>query len=58
MSSGNQFFSGKQQDVYMRFRKRNDSPNETMEKPAIVQMLDSIHDKAVLDIGCGDGGGD
>ena len=55
MSSGEQFFSGKQQNIYMQFRKRDESPNETMEKPAIIEMLDAVQGKAVLDVGCGDG---
>ena len=55
MSSGNQFFAGEQHNTYMQFRKRDNSPNETMEKPAIVELLDSVHGKTILDIGCGDG---
>ena len=55
MSAGKQFFAGDQQSVYMQFRKRNDSPNETMEKPAVVELLDPVNGKHILDVGCGDG---
>jgi SAM-dependent methyltransferase len=34
----------------------NPSPNDTMEKPVIMELLGDVRDQRVLDLGCGDGG--
>lgn len=41
--------------AYMQRRQRSDSPNETLEKPILTDMLGDVRGKAVLDLGCGDG---
>lgn len=41
--------------TYMQHRQRADTPNDTMEKPVIMDLIGSITDKRILDLGCGDG---
>ncbi|WP_044023059.1 class I SAM-dependent methyltransferase [Bacillus sp. SG-1] len=36
-------------------RQRKESPNNAMEKPVLLELLGNVHDKDVLDLGCGDG---
>ncbi|MCB0246822.1 MAG: methyltransferase domain-containing protein [Anaerolineae bacterium] len=40
--------------TYQGRRQRPDSPNDTMEKPVIVQLIGEVAGKHVLDLGCGD----
>lgn len=40
---------------YIEKRRRKNSPNEILEEPIIEELLESIKDKKLLDIGCGDG---
>lgn len=40
---------------YMARRNRPESPNETLEKPVIVELLGDVAGKHILDLGCGDG---
>ncbi len=40
--------------TYMSHRQRADSPNETLEKPVIWDLLGPIAGKRILDLGCGD----
>nr|WP_115991372.1 class I SAM-dependent methyltransferase [Cohnella lupini] len=39
----------------MRRRHRDESPNTLIEKPVILELLGDVSDKAILDLGCGDG---
>lgn len=39
---------------YMKRRHRKDSPNEIIEKPALLKMIGDVSGKDVLDLGCGD----
>ncbi|MBD2256985.1 class I SAM-dependent methyltransferase [Pseudanabaena sp. FACHB-2040] len=40
--------------TYMRHRQRTDTPNETLEKPAILELIVPVANKRILDLGCGD----
>jgi SAM-dependent methyltransferase len=40
--------------TYMRHRHRLDTPNETLEKPIILELVNPIAGKRILDLGCGD----
>ncbi|WP_199313878.1 class I SAM-dependent methyltransferase [Leptolyngbya sp. FACHB-671] len=40
--------------TYMRHRHRLDAPNETLEKPVILELVAPITNKRILDLGCGD----
>jgi SAM-dependent methyltransferase len=40
--------------TYMRHRHRLDTPNETLEKPVILELVASVANKRILDLGCGD----
>jgi SAM-dependent methyltransferase len=40
--------------TYMRHRYRLDTPNTTLEKPVILELVASIANKRILDLGCGD----
>lgn len=42
-------------DTYMAHREWADNPNETLEKPIILELLQDVRDKRILDLGCGDG---
>jgi SAM-dependent methyltransferase len=57
MANGADFYD--QESVfedYTRRRSRPDNPNDTIEKPIFMEMLGDFSGKAVLDLGCGDGG--
>lgn len=42
-------------DVYMNHRRnRRETPNDTLEKPVILELAGNISDKNILDLGCGD----
>jgi len=40
--------------TYQQGRPRVDSPNDTLEKPIILELISDIAGKSVLDLGCGD----
>lgn len=40
--------------TYMRHRQGADTPNETLEKPVMMDLIRPITDKRILDLGCGD----
>lgn len=40
--------------TYKQHRQRADTPNETLEKPVLMDLIGSITDKRILDLGCGD----
>ncbi|MCA0970201.1 methyltransferase domain-containing protein [Halobacillus litoralis] len=47
-----------QDEFFERFlsrRNRDESPNNLMERPAILELLDDVKGRSVLDLGCGDG---
>lgn len=39
---------------YLQRRNRVDSPNNSIEKPVVYDLLGSVQDKRILDLGCGD----
>lgn len=40
--------------TYMRHRQRADTPNETLEKPVVLELVGPVARKHILDLGCGD----
>lgn len=40
--------------TYMRHRQRIDTPNDTLEKPMMMDLIRPITGKHILDLGCGD----
>lgn len=40
--------------TYMRRRQRADNPNDTMEKPVILELIGDLAHQHILDLGCGD----
>lgn len=40
--------------TYKQGRQRTDNPNDTLEKPVILELIGDIASKSVLDLGCGD----
>ena len=40
--------------TYLRHRQRSDTPNDTLEKPVLMQMVGTVTGKRILDLGCGD----
>jgi ubiquinone/menaquinone biosynthesis C-methylase UbiE len=40
--------------TYMARRQRVDSPNDTMEKPVILELIGEFTNQHILDLGCGD----
>ena len=40
--------------TYMARRQRADNPNDTMEKPVILELIGEIANQRILDLGCGD----
>lgn len=41
-------------NTYMARRSRSNNPNDTLEKPAIHELIGALTDLRVLDLGCGD----
>jgi SAM-dependent methyltransferase len=39
---------------YLAFRHSPESPNESLEKPAFLELLGNVKNKTILDLGCGD----
>src|SRR5712692_367286 len=39
---------------YMASRGRPDNPNDTLEKPVLLELLGDLAGKRILDLGCGD----
>ncbi|MDQ0427654.1 SAM-dependent methyltransferase [Planomicrobium stackebrandtii] len=39
---------------YLQRRNRTDSPNNSIEKPMIYELLGAVQNKQILDLGCGD----
>jgi SAM-dependent methyltransferase len=40
--------------MYMARRHRTDNPNDTMEKPVILELMGDFSNQRILDLGCGD----
>ncbi len=40
--------------TYMQHRQRPDTPNDTLEKPVILDVLGGVAGQHILDLGCGD----
>ena len=41
--------------TYMMHRQRPENPNDTLEKPVLMELLGNLTEKRILDLGCGDG---
>jgi SAM-dependent methyltransferase len=41
-------------DSYQRHRDRPDTPNDTLEKPVIAELVGAVAGKRIADLGCGD----
>ncbi|PER47811.1 SAM-dependent methyltransferase [Bacillus thuringiensis] len=41
-------------EQYMKRRYRENSPNESIEKPVFFQLIGHVQEKQILDLGCGD----
>jgi len=55
MSKGAEVFNDeKLLSSYQSFRHRASSPNESLEKPIILELLGDVSGKQILDLGCGD----
>src|SRR5512139_2850702 len=40
--------------TYMTGRQRTDNPNDTLEKPIILELAGELANQRILDLGCGD----
>lgn len=57
MSEGPEFYDDDEVfQTYMQGRGRPDPPNETLEKPVLWELIGSLENCRVLDLGCGDAG--
>lgn len=55
MSEGAEVFNDeKRVSSYQSFRHRASSPNESLEKPIILELLGDVSGEKILDLGCGD----
>ncbi len=41
-------------EIYMARRRRTDNPNDTLEKPVILELAGDLNNQRILDLGCGD----
>lgn len=41
-------------NTYMDRRQRPENPNDTIEKPVVMELIGSLQGKRILDLGCGD----
>jgi len=41
-------------NTYMASRSRRDNPNDTLEKPVILELVGDLKNRRILDLGCGD----
>ena len=39
--------------AYMASRERPDNPNDTLERPILLEMVGNLRDRRILDLGCG-----
>ena len=40
--------------TYQRHRGRDETPNDTMEKPEILELIGEVAGRRIIDLGCGD----
>lgn len=40
--------------TYMARRNRPDNPNDTLEKPVVLELAGDLANRRILDLGCGD----
>lgn len=40
-------------ETYQRHRQRSDTPNDTLERPILLELLDDLGGRRILDLGCG-----
>lgn len=56
MTSGPDFYDEEQVfAAYMQRRQRADSPNDTLERPIVMDLIGDVRGADILDLGCGDG---
>ena len=41
-------------NTYMQGRQRTETPNDTIEKPVMLELIGAVQGKRILDLGCGD----
>lgn len=41
-------------NIYMSRRQRAENPNDTIEKPIMMELIGSVQNKRIVDLGCGD----
>jgi len=41
-------------NTYQRSRQRAETPNDTIEKPVMMELIGAVHGTRILDLGCGD----
>jgi SAM-dependent methyltransferase len=41
-------------NTYMARRSRSDNPNDTLEKPVVLELVGNLTNRRILDLGCGD----
>ncbi len=41
-------------NTYMQSRQRAETPNDTIEKPVIMELIGAVKGRRILDLGCGD----
>jgi cyclopropane fatty-acyl-phospholipid synthase-like methyltransferase len=41
--------------TYMTRRQRENNPNDTLEKPVVLELAGALTNQRILDLGCGDG---
>lgn len=55
MTNGPAFYDDDQVfATYMRHRQRPDTPNDTLERPIIMELIGTVAGLDILDLGCGD----
>jgi SAM-dependent methyltransferase len=55
-SDGPEFFNDPEVfEQYSQHRQSRDNPNDTMEKPIVLELLGRVEGARILDLGCGDG---
>ncbi|GAB1800169.1 hypothetical protein PMEGAPL103_10620 [Priestia megaterium] len=57
ISTGTEFYDNDETFLaYTKRRQQKENANDTIEKPAILQLLGDVTDANVLDLGCGNAG--
>ena len=56
MKSGPDLFDDQKfSEGYLSFRHRPESPNESLERPVLMELMGPVSTQHILDLGCGDG---